>query len=1064
MGAGLSLSASCRACGLALRENARFCDGCGAPAGQSPAPAEYKQVTVLFADVVGSMRLAAGLGPERLREVMTEVFNRSATVVQRFGGTVDKFTGDGIMAFFGAPIALEDHALRGCLAALSIQQEIHQLADEIEPSDGVQLRLRVGLNSGQVITGEIGSGPAGYTAIGEQVGMAQRMESAAPPGGVMISAATARLVENAAVFGDSELVQIKGAAEPVSARRLLSVDGERVRRKRRVSTLVGRTWELNTLSGILDQAIGGDGCVAGVVGPPGIGKSRTVAEATLLATQRGLEVFTTYCESHTHDVPFRVAARLLRTAWGISDSTPDAARAAVRVRMPDANPEDLLLLDDLLGIGDPADALPAITPDARQRRLAALLNAAALARRTSVVYVVEDAHWIDEASEVMLAGLAAVVPQTRSLMLITYRPEYRGPLAHPPGGQTIALAPLNTTQTRALVGELLGDHPSVAELAEQITDQAVGNPFFAEEISRDLAERGVLDGHRGHYVCREEMATISLPSTLQATIAARIDRLDMTAKKVLYAGAIIGARCTPDVLDTVLDESSAAALAELVQLEFIDQVRFTPNAEYAFRHPLIRTVAYESQLRAERAELHRRVAGVIERRAPDSADQNAALIAEHLEAAGELHDAFTWHMRAGRWSRDRDLASARTSWQRARQVADRLPAGDPDRLRMQIEPRTLLCASTVFALGGPGDTGFEELRELCTRADDRVSLAIGTSGVVLALAANGHPRDGAILAGEFTELVESIGDPALTVGMLYAGVYAKNEAGEVREAQRLVRRTIDLAGGDPLKGKLVYGSPLVMATGMSAFSKICLGDPGWRVDADAAIAMATAYDSMSQVGAIMWKYVLAIPFGAVAADAIALEDTAKALRIAEQSGDDFLLGLARLTHGLTRIRHGGEHHDEGFALLTQLRESVTRKRFVTLGSVIVDPLIARDKARQGDLDGAIELARAVVEDDVASGEMMWLWWAVTALVEILLDRGTDADLREAQATIDRLASVPTDPGFVLHELPLLRLRGLLARAHGDEPACREFMESLQAKATAAGFEPLAAAAGVNVTQ
>lgn len=1050
---------ACRACGLELRDGARFCDGCGAPTGTSPAPAEYKQVTVLFADVVGSMHLAAKLGPERLRELMTEVFRRSATEVERYGGTVDKFTGDGIMAVFGAPIALEDHALRACLSALSIQRQIQSFARSLE-RDGVALRLRIGLNSGQVIAGEIGSRAAGYTAIGEQVGMAQRMESAAPPGGVMISESTAQLVEHAADLGDSELVHIKGATAPVPARQLLAVTDERTERKRRESTLVGRTWELNSLGGILEQAIEGLGCVAGVVGPPGIGKSRTVAEAARLATERGVEVFATYCESHTCDVPFHVVVRLLRTVFGIADSAPDAARRAVRIRIPGANPEDLLLLDDLLGIGDTAVALPSITPDARRRRLAALLNAAALARTSAAVYVVEDAHWIDEASEAMLTEFVTVVPQTSALVLITYRPEYQGSLSRTPGGQTIALAPLSTVHTRALVGELLGDHDSVAGLTAQITEQALGNPFFAEEITRDLAGRGVLDGEPGRYACREATATITLPSTLQATIAARIDRLEIAAKQALYAGAIIGAQFTSDVLDVVAGgiDGLAAALNDLLRFELVDQVRFTPHPEYAFRHPMVRTVAYESQLKAERSEKHRRLATVIEQRDPELTDQNAALIAEHREAAGDLEAAFGWHMRAGAWSNHRDLASARTSWQRAGQVADRLADDHPARIKMQLQARTLLCATAFLAGRDVSDTGFEELRELCALAEDRVSLAIGMSGVVMALAANGRAREAAELAGEFTELVDSIGDPTLTVGLFYAGTYAKLEAGETKEALRLAQRAIELADGDARKGNLVFGSPLAMAMGITGFAKMCLGAPDWQGYADAAIATAAPVDPTIHVMTIMWKYVLTIPFGAVAADALALQTTADALWIAEQTGDELVLGFALLAHGFTQLHHDPADREKGIALLTQARNSAARKRFIGLAVQIVDPELAREKVRNGDVDGGIEVARSVVDRSYSSGEMMWRWLAVTALVEALLAHGTDAAVQEAQAAIDRLAAVPTDDGFLLHELVVLRMRGLIARAQGDHAGHDEFMARLRARSLEVGFEPLAASA------
>jgi class 3 adenylate cyclase len=210
----------CGSCGTELPPDSRFCNKCGAPVKPATRSAEYKQVTVLFADVVRSMDIAVAVGAERLREIMAELADRCAAVVQRYGGTVNQFTGDGIMAVFGAPVALEDHAVRACLAALGVQQEAQRLAVEVAERDGADLRLRIGLNSGQVIAGEIGSGPLGYTAIGEQVGMAQRMESIAPPGGVMLSASTARLVEGAASLAEPELVQIKGADNAVAAQRL----------------------------------------------------------------------------------------------------------------------------------------------------------------------------------------------------------------------------------------------------------------------------------------------------------------------------------------------------------------------------------------------------------------------------------------------------------------------------------------------------------------------------------------------------------------------------------------------------------------------------------------------------------------------------------------------------------------------------------------------------------------------------------------------------------------------------------------------------------------------------
>ena len=1055
----------CRACGTELRHGARFCDGCGVPAPEPGEQAEFKQATVLFADVVGSLGIASAVGAERLREVMAAVFGRAATIIRRYGGTVDKFTGDGIMALFGAPVALEDHAFRACLAALDIQEQITQLADEVQRRDGVVLQLRIGVNSGRVIAGEIGSGPTGYTAIGEHVALAQRMESVAPPGGVMLGESTARLVEHATVLGELEWVHVKGIEKPLPARRLLRAAAERGRIGRREPTLVGRAWELNTLAGILDQAISGAGCVAGVVGPPGIGKSRITREAVTLAIGRGVEVFTVSCESHTREIPFHVVARLLRKVFGVSDLDECAARARVRGAIPDANPEDLLLLDDLLGIGDPDVALPDITPDARRRRLAALLNAAALGRSTPAQYVIEDVHWIDEVSEAMLAEFVMAVPQSRSMVLITYRPEYAGALSRTPGAQTISLAPLSSAQTTALTAELLGSDPSVGALAARIADRAAGNPFFAEEMVRDLAERGVLTGDRGAYLCRDDAADITVPSTLQATIAARVDRLGRLAKQLLYAASVIGARFRPELLAELMgDIEKTEAIGELLRAELIDQVKFTPRAEYAFRHPLIRTVAYESQLKAGRAELHRRLAVAIEHQEPDAVDENAALIAENLEAAGDLRAAFGWHMRAGGWSVIRDVRAARTSWQRARQVADKLPADDSDRTSMQIAPRTLLCGTVWRAGGSVADTGFDELRDLCTAADDKVSLAIAMTGFIMALTFHNRFREAAQVASEQSDLLESIGDPTLTVALLFAAIYAKCEAGEMIEALRLADRLIDLADGDPTKGNLMVGSPLSTAIAMRGHVKMCLGMRDWQDDAATSIAMAAPLDSTSYVFALLWKYVASIPFGALPPDATAMRETAAALQIAERSSDDFILGMGRLSRGLTLVTRDGPQREAGLDLFTQARDAAATERFSLSALTIADPEFAMEKAHNGDLDGAIEMVRAGVDVSYESGDMIWRGRATEVLVQLLVRRGSVSDLREAQAAIDRLAAVPTDPGFVLHELPVLRSRALLARAHGDENSCRNLMEHHRARAAAAGFEALAATADATVIE
>ncbi|TXI64395.1 MAG: hypothetical protein E6Q55_06270 [Mycolicibacterium mageritense] len=1004
-------------------------------------------MTVLFADVVRSMDIAASLGAERLREVMTELVNRSATVIQRYGGTLNNFTGDGIMALFGAPVALEDHAFRACLAAREIQDETQRLAAELQHRDGIALQLRVGLNSGEVIAGEIGSHPMSYTAVGEQVGMAQRMESIAPPGGVMISETTARLVREHATLGDPEMVRIKGSETPVPARRLYGTAHAPPGVGRRESPLIGRAWEADALARISERAFGGVGVVAGLVGPAGIGKSRLAREAASAARGRGIEVFSTYCESHTRDIPFLVVARLLRAAFGVGAMPPDDARSHIRNQLPHADDEDQLLLGDLLGINDTGGALPDISPDARRRRLTALLNTATLERRTPAMYVVEDVHWIDEASESMLAEFTSIVSQTPSLVVITYRPDYHGQLSRSGGSQIITLAPLDGSHTAELARELLGGDPSVADLAAVVAERSAGNPFFAEEIVRDLAERNLLQGERGRYTCAGNVIDVSVPATLQATIGARIDRLAPPAKRTLHAAAVIGARFGSQLLAGLHE---GAEVSPLVEAELVDQVTFTPRPEYAFRHPLIQKVAYESQLKSARADLHRRLATIIEQGDPESVDENAAMIAIQWEAAGELRQAFAWHMRAGNWFNYRDVRAARTSWQRARDVADQLPTDDPERPAMRIAPRTLLCGTTFRVGGGPEDTGFDQLRELAVAANDNVSLAIGMAGHLTTLAFNSHYRDALRLASELDAHVEAIGDPALTVALLYAAAHAKYEAGEASECIGLAQRVIDLADGDPIKGNVMLASPLAWALAVRGVAKLCLGISGWNGDIEQGMVHAQPFDATARIVPALYRYSCGIPNGALLPDAAAVLHTAELLKIAEQSGDDTAVALAQLNRAVVLAHQDGSENKAAFDLLGQARNALRR----ISGGLrrIADIEMVRLKARSGNTEGAIELANVVFDEQFDTGEMISRGPAATVLVESLLTEPSPSDRKTAMDVIERLAAVPIDPGFVLHEIPLLRLRAMLARVDDDQLAYRTYVDRYRSKASAVGFE------------
>jgi adenylate cyclase len=373
---------------------------------------------------------------------------------------------------------------------------------------------------------------------------------------------------------------------------------------------------------------------------------------------------------------------------------------------------------------------------------------------------------------------------------------------------------------------------------------------------------------------------------------------------------------------------------------------------------------------------------------------------------------------------------------------------------MAIAPRTLLCAQ-AYRVGGSGaDTGFDELRELCNAAGDRQSLAIGMTGLMTWQTMKAHRREASQLADELIQLLEAIGDPTLTVALSFTPMIAKHETGEMADVLRFAQPVIDLAEGDLAKGKLITESPLTLATSMRGLARWCLGIAGWKDDFEQAVTMASAImtDPGSIAGVMWFTYVYAIPYGVLVPDATALRNTAEFLSVSERSGDDLGVDLARGIHGLVLAYQDGPVRERGFELLAKMRERAANDRMSLTTLPMVDIHIAREKVRTGDIGGSIELARTVVDDLFNSGGCIWTALATSVLVEALLKRGDDGDLDEAASAIDQLAAVPTDPGFVLNEISLLRLRALLARAQGEEAAYRDHRDRYRAMATSLGFE------------
>ena len=732
-GCGAKLVTICASCGATPPPDSRFCNGCGATLGaeqpqsaqragvasakvipqperdprsytpkhlankilqsKSALEGERKQVTVLFADVKGSMELAEQLDPEQWSQIMNRFFQILSAGVERFEGFVDKFTGDGIMALFGAPIAHEDHAQRACWAALHLQEELRRYTEDLKRTSGLSFAVRMGINSGEVIVGKIGDDlRMDYTAQGHTVGLAQRMEQLAGADRVYLTDHTARLVAGYFRLRDLGEFAVKGMSAPLRVHELEGVGALHTRldvsRSRGLTRFVGRTDEMQMLEAAWARALDGHGQVVGVVADAGTGKSRLCFEFLERCRVRGVAVNQTHAVSHGKQIPFLPILELFRDYFGITArDDPQVAREKIAGRMvllDETLRDSLPLIFDFLGVADPSASdpdqpMPAMDPEARQRQLFAIIKrvSQARSRRGPAVTLIEDLHWLDGGSEAVLAALVEATPATRSLLLVNFRPEFHAAWMQQSYYQQLPLVPLGPEAIKELLEDLLGRDASVTGLAATIHARTAGNPFFAEEVVQSLIDAGSLQGTRGAYRLTTPVETLAVPATVQAVLAARIDRLDEGEKAVLQTAAVVGKEFSEPVLQGVLFDVGArgrapsdlaAALATLKRMEFVYEQALYPVSEYAFRHPLTQEVAYHSLLSDRRARTHAAVARALEAREDGTLSEQAAAIAQHWESAGERTQAARWHDRAAWWTVGRSPVEAERHWRRVRDL------------------------------------------------------------------------------------------------------------------------------------------------------------------------------------------------------------------------------------------------------------------------------------------------------------------------------------------------------------------------------------------------------------
>ena len=746
---------TCPACGVANRAGSKFCNECGKPlaalsvsrAPRSYTPAhladkilgargalegERKQVTVLFADVKGSMELAEQLDPETWHGIMDRFLQLLAEGVHRFEGTVNQYTGDGIMALFGAPIAHEDHAHRACWAALHLRDEAKRYADELRTARGLAFAVRIGLNSGEVVFGKIGDDlRVDYTALGHAVGLAQRMEELAEPGRPLVTEHTAKLVGGFFALRDIGSARPKGVREPIRLYELEGAGQLRTRfdasRMRGLSRFVGRTAEMAILEAALERALAGDGRIVGIVAEPGVGKTRLCHEFVRRCRARGIEFIESHAVPHGKSIPLLPWMELMRNGFGITAHDPDdMARQKIAGRMLLSDPtlhDALPVMFEFLGVPDPARPGPRLTSQAMQGEVIEVhkrLMEARTRRGEFAAWLLEDLHWFDGASEMMLAALEEMTPGTPTLRLTTFRPGYDAPWMRSPHYQALVLQPLGVEALGELLRDLLGDDPSVASLADRLRERTGGNPFFIEEVVQELAETGALVGARGHHRLERPVDELAIPPTVQAVLAARIDRLAEREKAVLQAAAVIGRELPERVLRQIVDVPEtelASALQALCAAELLRESAPYPEAAYAFKHALTQEVAYRAQLAEQRARVHAAVARAIETLYPDKLDERAALLAHHWEGAREPLAAARWHARAADWVAGRDRGEMLRHWRRVRELLAPI-AESEETLGLRVRACRHLVDSAPLGSGEDPAALFAEGMALATRLED----------------------------------------------------------------------------------------------------------------------------------------------------------------------------------------------------------------------------------------------------------------------------------------------------------------------------------------------------------
>jgi class 3 adenylate cyclase/tetratricopeptide (TPR) repeat protein len=800
---GLSLSSTCPSCGFLNEGNEKFCGGCGGPLSQSPRSAEAKfaspqsytpkhlaeriltsraalegerkQVTVLFADLKGSMELLADRDPEEARKILDPVLEWMMEAVHRYEGTVNQVMGDGIMALFGAPLAHEDHAVRACYAALRMQESVQKYAEEVRRSHAAVVKIRVGLNSGEVVVRAIGSDlHMDYTAVGQTTHLAARMEQLADPGAIVITPDTLALAEGHVEVKSLGPVPVKGLADAVEVYEVTGAGPARTRlqagARRGLTRFVGRDAEIGHLRRVLDQAAAGHGQVAAVVGEAGVGKSRLTYEFTHSHRVQNWLILEASSVSYGKATSYLPVIDLLKGYFKIGDRDDHREiRAKILGRALGLDRALEPLLPPLLALLDVPIEDPAWQnldpPQRRQRTLEAVKRL--LLRESQVqplLVVFEDLHSIDGETQALLDSLVESLGSARLLLLVNYRPEYEHRWGTKTAYSQLRLDSLPAESAAELLAALLGPDPGLAPLTQMLVKR--GNPFFLEETVRTLVETGALAGERGAYRLTRPVEALQVPATVQAILAARIDRLPPEEKRLLQAASVIGKDVPMALLLAIADAPEHEVRAELMHLqaaEFLYETRLFPDLEYTFKHALTHEVAYGSLLHDRRRQLHAAIVEAMEHHYAGRLSEQAERLAHHAVRGEAWEKAVTHLWQAGRNARARSAYRQAVAFlEQAVETLTRLP-DTAENAALGID---LICRDLSDPLVILDETQrlLKHLREaarLAEKVGDRARLANVLARTLWPLRADGQYARAVEIGERALALAKEVGDARL---------------------------------------------------------------------------------------------------------------------------------------------------------------------------------------------------------------------------------------------------------------------------------------------------------------